>query len=45
MNLDASPDHRLDPATKRWLRNTPTLYGEESAALRSGVATAQTDIA
>lgn len=38
-NVDASPDHRLDPATHHlWLRNTPTLYGVESAALAPGVA-------
>jgi len=37
-NVDASPDHRLDPATHHlWLRNTPTLYGVESAALAPGV--------
>jgi len=38
-SVDASPDHRLDPATHHlWLRNTPTLYGVESAALAPGVA-------
>lgn len=36
-NVDASPDHRLDPATHHlWLRNTPTLYGVESAAVAPG---------
>ncbi|MCK6393065.1 WYL domain-containing protein [Zoogloea sp.] len=36
-NVDASSDHRLDPATHHlWLRNTPTLYGVESAALAPG---------
>lgn len=37
-NIDSSPDHRLDPASHHiWLRNTPTLYGVESAALAPGV--------
>lgn len=37
-SVDASPDHRLDPATHHlWLRNTPTLYGVESATLAPGV--------
>ncbi|MDY0747948.1 WYL domain-containing protein [Paucibacter sp. R3-3] len=41
-NVDASPDHRLDPATHHlWLRNSPTLYGVESAALAPGVASGQ----
>lgn len=36
-SVDASPDHRLDPSTHHlWLRNTPTLYGVESAALAPG---------
>lgn len=36
-NVDASPDHRLDPATHHlWLRNPQTLYGVESAALAPG---------
>lgn len=36
-SIDASPDHRLDPASHHlWLRNTPTLYGVESAALAPG---------
>ena len=36
-NVDASPDHRLDPATYHlWLRNTQTLYGVDSAALAPG---------
>ncbi len=42
-SVDASPDHSLDPASHHlWLRNTPTLYGVESASLApgsSGVAT------
>lgn len=38
-SIDASPDHRLDPASHHlWLRNTPTLYGVESAALAPGAA-------
>lgn len=37
-NVDASPDHRLDPAAHQlWLRNAQTLYGVESAALAPGV--------
>jgi hypothetical protein len=44
-NVDASPDHRLDPATHHlWLRNTATLYGVESAALAPGIATGRTEI-
>lgn len=36
-SIDASPDHCLDPASHHlWLRNTPTLYGVESAALAPG---------
>jgi hypothetical protein len=36
-SIDASPDHRLDPSSHHlWLRNTPTLYGVESAALAPG---------
>lgn len=36
-NVDASPDHRLDPAAHHlWLRNPQTLYGVESAALAPG---------
>jgi hypothetical protein len=36
-NIDSSPDHCLDPASHHlWLRNTPTLYGVESAALAPG---------
>lgn len=36
-SIDASPDHRLDPCSHHlWLRNTPTLYGVESAALAPG---------
>jgi predicted DNA-binding transcriptional regulator YafY len=39
-SVDASPDHHLDPSTHHlWLRNTPTLYGVESAALAPGVST------
>ena len=38
-SIDASPDHRLDPASHLlWLRNTPTLYGVESASLAPGAA-------
>ena len=41
-NIDSSPDHRLDPASHHlWLRNTPTLYGVESAALAPGVEQSQ----
>ncbi|MES2103650.1 MAG: WYL domain-containing protein [Pseudomonadota bacterium] len=37
-SIDATPDHSLDPASHHlWLRNTPTLYGVESAALAPGV--------
>ena len=36
-SVDASPDHRLDPSSHHlWLRNTPTLYGVESAAFAPG---------
>lgn len=36
-SIDASPDHRLDPTSHHlWLRNTPTLYGVESAILAPG---------
>lgn len=36
-NVDASPDHRLDPWIHHlWLRNPQTLYGVESAALAPG---------
>lgn len=36
-SVDASPDHNLDPASHHlWLRNTPTLYGVESASLAPG---------
>ena len=35
--IDATPDHSLDPASHPpWLRNTPTLYGVQSAALAPG---------
>lgn len=38
-SIDATPDHSLDPAAHHlWLRNTPTLYGVESAALAPGAA-------
>ncbi len=38
-NVDASPDHRLDPASHHlWLRNTQTLYGVESATLAPGAS-------
>ena len=37
-SIDASPDHRLDPDSHHlWLRNTPILYGVESATLAPGV--------
>lgn len=37
-SIDATPDHSLDPASHHlWLRNTPTLYGVESAALAPGI--------
>ncbi|KVH40799.1 WYL domain-containing protein [Burkholderia cepacia] len=37
--IDSSPDHRMDPASHHlWLRNTPALYGVESATLAPGVA-------
>ena len=36
-SVDASPDHRLDPASHHlWLRNPQTLYGVESASLAPG---------
>ena len=35
--VDCSPDHSLDPAEYHlWLRNTPTLYGVESALMAPG---------
>lgn len=38
-SIDSTPDHSLDPASHHlWLRNTPTLYGVESAALAPGFA-------
>ncbi|MWL88585.1 WYL domain-containing protein [Cupriavidus sp. SW-Y-13] len=38
-SIDSSPDHSLDPTSHHlWLRNTPALYGVESAALAPGVA-------
>lgn len=41
-NVDASPDHHLDPAAHHlWLRNTQTLYGVESAVLAPGYVVAQ----
>ena len=41
-NVDASPDHRLDPAAHQlWLRNTQTLYGVETAALAPGYGEAR----
>jgi len=41
-SVDASPDHHLDPSTYHlWLRNTPTLYGVESAAIAPGAAVSQ----
>jgi hypothetical protein len=37
-SVDSTPDHSLDPASHHlWLRNTPTLYGVESATLAPGV--------
>ena len=37
-SIDATPDHSLDPTSHHlWLRNTPTLYGVESAALAPGL--------
>ena len=36
-SIDASPDHGMDPASHHlWLRNTPTLYGVDSASLAPG---------
>lgn len=36
-SIDASPNHSMDPASHHlWLRNTPTLYGVESASLAPG---------
>ena len=41
-SVDASPDHRLDPASHHlWLRNHLTLYGVESAALAPGYPRAE----
>lgn len=41
-SIDSSPDHRMDPASHHlWLRNTPTLYGVESAALAPGAAVSE----
>ena len=38
-SIDASPDHRLDPASHHlWLRNSPILYGVESATLAPGAS-------
>ncbi|MCH8618129.1 WYL domain-containing protein [Undibacterium sp. TS12] len=38
-SIDATPNHCLDPASHHlWLRNTPTLYGVESAVLALGAA-------
>lgn len=37
-NVDASPDHRLDPASHQlWLSNSPTLYGVDSTAIAPGM--------
>jgi hypothetical protein len=37
-SVDASQDHHLDPSSYHlWLRNTPTLYGVESAAIAPGI--------
>jgi len=36
-SIDATSDHSLDPASHHlWLRNTPTLYGVQSAVLAPG---------
>jgi len=36
-SIDASPDHSMDPVSHHlWLRNTPTLYGVDSASLAPG---------
>jgi hypothetical protein len=36
-SVDATSDHSLDPASHHlWLRNTPTLYGVQSAVLAPG---------
>ena len=36
-SIDASPDHSMNPSSHHlWLRNTPTLYGVESASLAPG---------
>ena len=41
-SIDASPDHRLDPASYHlWLRNTSALLGVESAELAPGAAAGQ----
>lgn len=38
-SIDASLDHRLDPASHHlWLRNSPILYGVESATLAPGAS-------
>jgi hypothetical protein len=43
-SVDASPDHHLDPAAHQlWLRNTPTLYGVESAAIAPGLDTSASE--
>jgi len=43
-SVDASPDHSLDPASHHlWLRNTPTLYGVESATLAPGTTDTATE--
>lgn len=40
-SVDATPNHCLDSSTYHlWLRNTPTLYGVESAAIAPGVTDA-----
>ena len=37
--VDCSDNHSLDPTSHHlWLRNTPTLYGVESAVLAPGYA-------
>lgn len=41
-SVDASADHHLDPSTYHlWLRNTPTLYGVESATIAPGGTASQ----
>lgn len=38
-SVDATPNHSLDPSSHHlWLRNTPTLYGVESASIAPGIS-------